>query len=187
MKNQKIINVKPREYLQQGMRYCGGYTIKAVLSAYDLDDRRHPKYYLPSLMQIILPTIPKSIQKVLEEHGFKASIKRANNLSDNKKIEAIKKEINKNHPVILFIGNGYTSSGKYYSLGTNFLSHWISVWGYDNKRKVFFIYDSYIDPRYYDKIPIGNVKRSYKQVLRDWKGVFYFKSFVYIPVIKKKS
>lgn len=110
----------------------------------------------------------------------------ANKLSDNKKIESIKKELDENHPVILLIGNGYSPTGKYSELKMNCVSHWISIWGYDDKEKVFFIYDSYADPKSYDKIPVGNVKRTYDQVLRDWRGVFYFriKSFLYMPVIK---
>ena len=132
-------------------------------------------------------TTPKLIQETLKHYGFDAPTNRVNKFSNDNKIKAIKKEVDKNHPVILLIGNGYSPTGKYSKLRMNFLSHWISIWGYDDKKKVFFIYDSYVDPTCYDKIPVGNIKRTYEQVLRDWKGVFYFriKSFVYMPVIKR--
>ena len=183
----KVVNSKPKQYLQQGMRHCGGYTIKAILSAYNLDDGRHPKKYLQLKIKSLGFTTPKLIQETLKHHGFNVLIKRANKFSDDKKIQAIKKELDKNHPVILLIGNGYSPAGKFSELRMNLISHWISVWGYDDKEKAFFIYDSYVDTRNYDKIPVGNVKRTYEHVLRDWKGAFYFriKSFLYIPVIKK--
>ncbi|MEK6842215.1 MAG: hypothetical protein AABX84_00205, partial [Nanoarchaeota archaeon] len=64
------------------------------------------------------------------------------------------------------------------------IAHWISVWGYNNKEKVFYIYDSFVRKK--DKIPIGNVKRTYSQLLRDWKGAFYTKSYLYILINKNR-
>ena len=179
----KVIIPKPKEYLKQGARYCGGYTIKAILSAYNLDDGRHPKKYVP--IKSLGFTTPKLMQETLQYHKFDATVKRANMLSDGKKIQEIKKELDKNHPVTLLIGNGYSPWGKYSKVRRNLFSHWISVWGYDNKKKTFFIYDSCADPKSYDKLPVGNVERTYEQVLRDWKGVFYFKSFLYLSIIKR--
>lgn len=183
----KIVNTKPKEYIQQGMRHCGGYTIKAILSAYNLDNGRHPKKYLPPKIKSLGFTTPKLIQETLKHYGLDAPIKRANKFSDDKKIRSIKRELDKDRPVILLIGNGYSPIGNFSELRMNCVSHWITVWGYDDKEKVFFIYDSYVDPKSYDTIPSGNVKRTYEQVLRDWKGAFYFriKSFLYMPVIKK--
>lgn len=182
-----IVKVKPLEYLKQGMRYCGGYTTKAILGAYNLDDGRHPKNYLPLLWKSLGFTTPKTIQNVLDKYDFDAPIKRVNKLPDVTKLQAIKDELGKNHPVILLIGNGYLQTGKYSSLKRQCLSHWISIWGYNDKEKVFFIYDSAVDPKNYNKIPVGNVKRTYYQVLRDWEGAFYFrfKNFLYIPIIKR--
>ena len=187
-----VVNVKPKEYLQQGMRHCGGYTVKAILSAYNLDDGRHPRGYILPLIKRLRDfglVSPEMVSKELEKYIYSAPIKQANKLSDGGKINQIKKEINKNHPVILLIGNGYSPQGKYSWLQQQFVRHWISVWGYDDKQNVFFIYDSFVDKQNYDKVPIGNVKRTYKQVLRDWKGVFYlrFRNFLYIPVISKKD
>ena len=88
-----IVKVKPKEYLQQGMRYCGGYTIKAILSAYDFDDDRHPKKYLPLLIKSLGFTLPSNIKKILQKHGLKISIQRANKVSDKKKLELLKKEL----------------------------------------------------------------------------------------------
>ena len=182
----KVLKIKPKEYLQQGMRYCGGYDIKAVLSAYDLDDGRHPKNYLPTILKSLGFMTPKIIKDVLRNYRLRVNVKRANNLLDNKKLEAIKKELDKNHPVILLIGNGYSPKGKYSWIKQQLTSHWISIWGYNDKEKIFYVYDSFVDKNSYDRIPVGNVKRTYEQVLRDWRGSFYFRhiNFLYISVSK---
>lgn len=182
---QIIINVKPKEYLQQWMRYCGGYTIKAILNAYNLDDGRHPKEYLP-LLSKSLGTLPGDIKRVLQKYGLKVSIHRANKVSDKEKLELLKNKLKLNHPVIISIGNGYSPTGKYSSLRQCLIAHWISLWGYDDTKKVFYMYDSYRDPKSYDKVPIGNIKRSYDQVLRDWRGSFYtqMRSFLYLTIKK---
>ena len=181
-----IIKVKPKKYLQQGMRYCGGYTIKAILSAYNLDDGRCPKEYLPLLIKSLGFTLPGDFKKVLQKYGLKVSIQRANKFSNTEKLELLKKELNRNHPVVISIGNGYSPPGKYSSLRRHLIAHWISIWGYDDNKKVFYIYDSYADPKSYDEVPIGNVKRSYDQILRDWRGSIYtrVRSFLYITVKK---
>lgn len=183
----KILNIKPKKYLEQRMRYCGRYTIKAIPSAYNLDDGRDAKKYLPLTQRLFLKsfgmTTPYVINKILSKYGIYARIKIAKNLSDNNKLKAIKKEIDKNHPVILLIGNGYSKNGKYFQLGQKLISHWISIWGYNNKEKIFYVYNSYTHKK--DNIPIGNVKRTYSQVLRDWKGAFYTKSYLYISIYKK--
>ena len=86
----------------------------------------------------------------------------------------------------LTIGNGYSQTGKYSSLRRHLIAHWISIWGYDDDKKVFYVYDSYTDQKSYDKVPIGNVERSYNHILRDWKGTIYtrVRSFLYITVKK---
>ena len=183
----KVINKKPKEYLQQKLRYCGGYVIKGILSAYNLDDGRHPKKYLPIIQRLNLKsfgmTTPIVISKSLEKYGLSALIKRANKFSDSKKIKLIKNELNKDHPVILLIGNGYSHNGKHYPIGRYLFAHWITIWGYNDNEEVFYIYDSFYHKK--DRMPVGNVKKTYPQVLRDWKGTFYTSDFLYIPVIKK--
>ena len=179
-----LVKVKPKEYLRQGMRYCGGYVIKAILGAYNLDDSRHPKEYLPPLIKSLGFTLPSDIKKVLEKYGLKASIRRANKVSDKEKLELLKKELRRNHPVVISIGNGYSPKGQYSSVRRHLIAHWVSLWGYDDHKKVFYIYDSYTNPKSYDKVPIGNVERSYDQMLRDWRGTLYtrVRSFLLITV-----
>ena len=179
----KMTNAKPKEYLEQGIRYCGGYTIKAILSAYGMDDGKHPKKYLPSINKSLGFTTPKTIQRVLKKYKIKSQIKIAHDIPYNEKLKLIKREIDKNNFIILLIGNGYSKNGEYSWLKQKLIAHWITIWGYDDKKRVFYIYDSYNHKK--EIVPIGNVKRDYLQLLRDWKGAAYTNSYLYITISKK--
>lgn len=180
MKEINILKIKPKKYLEQKIRYCGGYTIKAILSAYDKDDNKKPEEYTGRLSIVT----SKRIKNILEHYGLSANIKMAYKFSKNKKIEILKNELNNNHPLILLIGNGYFKNGEYFWLKRYLIAHWISILGYNDKEKIFYLYDPYINKK--ENIPIGNVKRYYSQLLRDWKGTFYTKGYLYISA-KEKS
>lgn len=83
---------------------------------------------------------------------------------------------------MLRIGNGYLKSGKYSPFIASFMGHWITLWGYNDKEKAFYVYDSYVPARRHNKtIPIGNTKRTYEEVLRDWgKGFPHSRRYLYI-------
>ena len=86
------------------------------------------------------------------------------------------------------IGNGYRQNGSYSSLRAKLVLHWITLWGYDDSKGVFYVYDSAVPKSLYDKdIPIGNKKREYEKVVRDWGAGFIsfgFWRYLYIPVTK---
>ena len=82
----------------------------------------------------------------------------------------MKDNLRKGFPVILRIGNGYTKNGGFNILKALILGHWISIWGFSDSKKVFYIYDSAAPAaQLKNDIPIGNVIRPYEDVLRDWK------------------
>jgi hypothetical protein len=115
-------------------------------------------------------------------------------MSDNERISLLKSLLSKNTPVMLRIGNGYLSD-KYNPIVGKLLSHWITLWGYDDKEQLFYIYDSALPEKFRLKnIPIGNTVRTYKEILRDWNfGTWQFwywllfpsGSHLYIEVNKK--
>ena len=62
------------------------------------------------------------------------------------------------------------SNGKFNLLQALIIGHWVSLWGFDDKKKVFYLYDSAVPLKEWKKnLPIGNVIRSYDNVLRDWE------------------
>jgi len=66
------------------------------------------------------------------------------------------------------IGNGYLDCD-YNPIIGRIIPHWITLWGYDNTKNVFYVYDSGLPVRHWDKsLPIGNTARTYTEILRDW-------------------
>ena len=167
---QFIVSKKPKEYLKQGPTGCGLYSIKGILSAYGKDDGRNPFAYWSGG---ILPFITTRLRlvNILRSYGFDAKWECARELSNEQKIAALKKLLCYDAPVMMHIGNGYRKNGIWSKLRWRVVSHWITLWGFDDEKEIFYIYDSCVPLRYYDKsIPVGNVQRAYGQVLRDWHG-----------------
>lgn len=182
-----VVSVRPKKYFTQSRGYCGAYTLKGVLSAWGLDDKKHPKDYLSLFMRPTQATLPSTISSQLRKHGFDAHVKRANKFSDVEKIAFLKNEIDNDRPVILLESTSFTRENKlrqrpfYGNVG-----HWISVWGYDDKS--FFVYDSFIEKKHYSEVPIGNASRTFEQIIQTWKGPPFLRmfSYLYVPVIKNK-
>lgn len=167
----KTLTHAPKEYLEQGLTQCGAYSVKAILSAYGKDDKQYPHDYQPNFLAkytginrglILWP-------KVLQSYGVSAQRGATKKFSNEQRIELLKKFIDEDKVVMLRIGNGYSKSGKYNSFVASFMGHWITLWGYNDEEKVFYVYDSYVSLKRYDKtIPIGNIKRTYAEMIRDW-------------------
>ncbi|MEK7099410.1 MAG: hypothetical protein AAB916_02740 [Patescibacteria group bacterium] len=166
-----VVSKRPREYLKQGgPTGCGLYAIKGILSAYGKDDGKNLFAYYP---MGILPfiTTPSRLIHILRSYGFDAKWGRVQESSDTEKLTALKEMLLLDAPVMLHIGNGYRKNGIWSKTRWRIVSHWITLWGFDDKTGVFYIYDPCVPRRYHDKnIPIGNTQRTYEQVLRDCGG-----------------
>ncbi|MBI3052355.1 C39 family peptidase [Candidatus Woesearchaeota archaeon] len=166
-----ILRIRPKEYLMQGPSHCGAYSVKGVLSAYGLDRKTQAKEYHTRLFgRITGTTLSRQYwPKVLKAHGIKAEIKSAEKLSDEERLQVIKQLIAKGTPVMILIGNGYYRGTKYKPWLGKIVSHWITVYGYNDDARRFYIYDSALHKKHW-KInqPIGNTSRSYSEMLRDW-------------------
>ena len=180
-----ILSKKPKQYLQQWFGYCGCYTIKAVVSAFGQNSNKHPKEYHPRKHRLTGLMLPKDMLKALQMNGLKGKLYTANGFLEKQKIDVLKKALDKNQPVILLVGNGYSWTGKYSAIRRFLISHWISLWGYDDKKKIFYVYDSIIGNENVNKLPTGNTTRTYKEILRDWRGTFYTSKYLYL-VVKEK-
>ncbi len=182
----KILTRAPKEYLEQGLIHCGAFSVKAILSAYNKDVKNDPRDYYTNFIAkyTAIMTGPNMWLKVLRSYRVSAEVENVKKLSDENKIEVLKKLLNKNNPVILRVGNGYSKSGRYHSFFAHFAGHWITLWGYNDEEKVFYVYDSYVALSKHDKtIPIGNTKRTFQEILRDWnKGFPWWWRYNYIKV-----
>jgi len=171
--NKYSLKIKPAKYLKQSLSHCGAYSVKGILSAMGLDKTTHPKEYHPHLLgRLSGITFGRNYYpKILSKYGIKATPQSAIHLSDNEKINLLKDLLLKGNPVMLSIGNGYLPNNRYNKWLGLVMGHWITVWGYDDDAKEFLVYDSAVPENEYKiNLPIGNTTRTYKQMLRDWKG-----------------
>lgn len=166
-----ILSRKPNEYLKQGLSHCGMYSIKAILSAYGKDVKKHPKEYHTNWVGQHLFSFAdrkRYNEKILESYGVEAWGDSAKNFSDAGKIAFLESLISENNPVMIRIGNGYWSCAYNTVLG-KFIPHWITLWGYDDDKKIFYVYDSGLPKKCWDSnVVIGNTIRSHNEILRDW-------------------
>jgi len=176
-----ILSKKPKKYLKQGISHCGAYSVKAMLGACGLDTKARPEdYHLYGFNRIVGTTVGKDYySKILNINGLKAETKTAEDLSEKEKLNLLKKLLGKDTPVMLRIGNGYLNN-KYNPIFGKIAGHWITLWGYDDNTQTFYVYDSGLPERYWDKkLPIGNTTRAYQEILRDWNfGRYQFWSWL---------
>src|SRR3989338_708431 len=147
-----ILTIKPKEYLKQGPSHCGVYSIKAILSAYGLDDKTHPKYYHPNLFhqEISITWGKRYYTDILAKYGIDASMISAEGFSENEKLNILKNLLSHNAPVMIRTGNGYISD-TYNPLLGKLITHWLTLWGYDDNHKIFYVYDSGLRKKFWNK------------------------------------
>ncbi|VVA43350.1 conserved hypothetical protein [Candidatus Roizmanbacteria bacterium] len=196
--NKYILTIKPNEYLQQGPSHCGAFSVKAILSAYGLDTKDEPKYYHPNWVgRLTGLTLGRNYYvNILKKNGIEAELKTAEGNTIEEIITLLKEILNNNTPVMIRIGNGYMTD-KYNLIIGRLAGHWITIWGYDNDRQFFYIYDSALPKQYWNKnLPIGNTTRKYSEILRDWKfgkwQVYYWllsgkSNYTYIKIKKPNA
>lgn len=165
-----IVSRRPKEYLKQGLTGCGAYSVKGILSAYERDDKKHPLGYSIIAILPFITTWRRWVW-ILRSYGLNARCSFATELSPEERLARLKELLRQDTPVMLLIGNGYRGCGKWNKWQYRVVSHWITLWGFDDAKELFYIYDSAVPKKCYDtSLPTGNVARSYAQVLRDMEG-----------------
>jgi hypothetical protein len=167
-----ILSIRPDKYLSQGISNCGLFSIKGILSAYGLDEKADPREYHTNLI-CRLTSISwgeNYYKNILASYSVDSDLGFAENISDEKKLDLLKKLLSNNTPVMIRIGNGYFTSDKYNSIVGRLLPHWITLWGFDDEPRVFYVYDSGSPrSRWAKSVPIGNTTRTFDEILRDWR------------------
>lgn len=155
-----------------------------VLAAFNLDYNR--PNHLRQRVRLWGYSFIEDIAERLEAHGLSAPVRHANHLPDVEKINLLINHLAQDQPVLMAIGNGHLGRGHYVPFVSYFVGHFITLYGYAHHQERFYVYDPYLQGDYPGEIPVGNEVRSYTQLLRDWRGPFYYRfigmDHVYIPV-----
>jgi hypothetical protein len=87
---------------------------------------------------------------------------------------------------LLLIANAYGSGKRPTRVRALHNWHYITLWGYDDKKQIFFIYDSNTKKRIFPDMPIGNTYLTYRQVIRYWSiGATWMVRFFGVNVFYK--
>ena len=78
---------------------------------------------------------------VLKENNIQGTLSCCRNIADTDKINLLKQKIS-HTPVILLISHAYTKKSKFKLINAILFQHYISIWGYNDDKKVFYVYDS---------------------------------------------
>lgn len=166
-----IISGRPSEYHVQRLSGCGAYSAKAVLEARgcsvpaDLFDL-YPRY-LPRWFQGI-PSPPRHWLRSFVGRGLAAELHCVSGRDFNERLALLKNALSRDAIVMVRIGNGYLRSGRYVPILSWLIGHWVTLWGYDDVTKTFYVYDSCVPRDRYDQsVPSGNTRRTYENLLRD--------------------
>ena len=165
-----ILTKRPKQYLKQGINRCGLYSVKGILEAYELDDKDHPKDYPTDwLGKMTGFAVGKNYYtNILNNYGLKSAQESAENLNKEEKLYLLKSLLVKNSPVMMRIGNGYLGK-KFNPLWQKIVTHWITIWGYDDEKEILFDFDSALTiDQWGTNLSIGNTVRTYKDMLSDW-------------------
>lgn len=169
-----ISSLRPNSYPQHPFAYCGAYSAKAILTAFGRPCPDDPRELFPTRLRQwlgFLPSPPDYWKKIFEKAVLQVLDRDLSKLSKSEQLEALKRALCKG-PVMVRIGNGYLPNGAYSKLLATVVGHWITLWGYDDSRELFFVYDSSRAAEWTRKFspPIGNTVRTYAELLRDMSG-----------------
>jgi hypothetical protein len=179
-----IVPTLPSSYPRQIGLACGEYNVRALLDAFDIEYEAEPEP-LRRVRWFGLSFVT-DLRDALVRHGVDSDVRHASELHDESRLALLRGHIDSHEPVILAIGNGHLSRTRDSAFARTLLGHYITIYGYDAERGVFFVYDPYLDGEPDEPLPAGNVERTAEEILRDWGGPIYYRwigmDHVYMPV-----
>jgi len=182
-----VVKYAPKSYAHQKGLTCGEYNVRGILDGFSIP------YQVPDSQRLRVSIFGLSfindISTLLQVHGLSAPVRYASKLADNAKLKTVQDHIDKDEPVLLAIGNGHLSRNLYSPIARILIGHFITVYGYNTGKEIFYVYDPYLEGPYHEEIPVGNEVRTFGEFLRDWNGPFYYRfinmDHVYVPVSSK--
>ena len=147
---------------------CGMYSLKAIIEWYNGSQINNYKNYASDrFSRKTWYMFPWGLMKVLRESWLPCKRIHCRRTRKEKKIEILKYLLHK-WPVILLISHAYSST-KNFSLQRAFrLQHYITLWWYDDEKRIFYVYDSNTEKAHHrgDTLPVGNIILEYDKLLR---------------------
>ena len=147
--------------------WCAHYSLKAVIEwnwwkvknieAYSSDWWSRKTYLMT----------PWWILKVLKKYKLKYNVLKAKGLNNDEKLFLLKLNL-KEWPIILLIANWQTKKNRF-NRGKALLHwHYVTLWWYNDKKKIFYVYDSNTKRKTGNNVMKWTLEIPYKYVLKAW-------------------
>lgn len=160
---------------------CGMYTLKAVIEWYNQSQINNYRYYANDrLSKKTWYMLPWWLMKVLRQSWLSARRIYCRWMRKEQKLDILRSMIRQG-PVILLISHAY-SSKRYFSFRRACtLQHYISLWWYDDDKRIFYVYDSNTEKTHHigNTLAVGNIILSYDSLLlyRRLGGRWLYRNF----------
>ncbi len=160
-----ILPKHPKHYPQQrDYKSCGLFSIKAIIETKHSDMNHVSWYYASSRFhEKIRISLWSHLMKSLRKHTIKANFWICTQESTEQAINFLKNKI-KEWPVLITIAHSYDKKTQFSLRRTVFFWHHMTVWGYDDTKRVFYCYDSHTDVKM-EWLPVGNIALDYDKLM----------------------
>ena len=160
---------------------CGMYTLKAVIEWYNGSQVNNHKYYVSGrFSKKTWYMFPPWLMKVLWQSWLSAKRIHCRWMRQEKKLETLKTLLH-TWPVILLISHAYSSKREFSFRRAFSLQHYITLWWYDDEKRIFYVYDSNTEKSHHrgTTLPVGNIILNYNKLLlyRGLSGRWLYRNF----------
>ncbi len=165
-----LVSQTPPEWFPLRSRkiwWCAHYSLKAVIEWKKKIKRPIEDYAADWWSRKTYLMTPWWIMKVLKKYKLKYSIIKAKTLSEEERLFLLKYNL-KNGPIILLVANWQTKKKRFSRSRALIEWQYITVWGYDDKKEGFYVYDSNTKRKTEKEIMEWTIKVPYKYILIEW-------------------
>ncbi len=147
--------------------WCAHYSLKAVIEWKKNISNPIIEYSDDWWSRKTFLMTPWWIIKVLKKYKLNYSIIRARKLSKKDKLNLLKDNL-KRWPIILLVANWQTKKSRFSWWKALTHRHYVSLWWYDDKHRIFYVYDSNTRRKTEKTIMKWTLKVPYKYILKEW-------------------
>ena len=165
-----VISYTPPEWFPLRNRkiwWCAHYSLKAVIEWKNRAKKPIEDYSTDWRSRKTYLMTPWWIMKVLRKYKLVYSIIKAKTLGDEEKLFLLKYNLQK-WPIILLVANWQTKKKRFSRRKALFHRHYITLRWYDDKNKIFYVYDSNTKRKTEDLVMKWTLKVPYKYILKEW-------------------
>jgi len=147
---------------------CGMYALKSVIEWYNGSQINNYKNYASGrLSKKTWYMFPGWLMRFLRQSWLSAKRMHCRRINREKKIELLKSALQK-WPIILLISHAYSSTRDFSFRRAFMLQHYITLWWFDDMKRIFYIYDSNTEKTHYkwNTLPVGNIILEYDRLLQ---------------------